>query len=187
MTLYEQIIQYIGETAMKHIAVNTFKYQSRALINAQGNNRMMEVVIEDNSDAQYYKTANVFALNLNIDILGKPNKENSILYIQSLAFQIANEIIAYIGRDLTYMGYLSVLDKDFLFLSHYTDDDSAGVRLSLQLAIPDPVNLCTFDDNFDDDQMGVEVTDDVDLNPDIPTESDDELVLRPVQLPKNKK
>lgn len=173
---------------MKHTAVRTFKYQSRALINAQGNNRMFEVVIEDDSDARFYKMSGIFALNLNIDVIGKPNTKTPILEIQSAAFQIANEIIAYIMKDDTYMGFLSVTDKDFMFLSHFTDDDSAGVRLSLQLAIPNPVDLCSLDDNFTDEEPEITESDDIDLNPDIKTEDEDtELNLKPIFIPKNGK
>lgn len=182
--IYQDIVNYIMQCAIKHIAVKTVKYQSRSLINAQNSNASMEFVIEDNADLQYYKTSNTYGLNFNIDIIGHGK---NILEIQALAFQIGTEIVAYVGRDTTMMGILSTLDTDFLFLSHFTDDDSHGVRLSWEMAIPNPVDLCTFGDNFDEDNMQVEEKDDIDLRPSTPVEQEDnELKLTPVKLPRNK-
>lgn len=186
--MYNDIINYIMATAIKHTAIKAVKYQSRMLINAQPTNPSLQFVIEDNADAQHYKTSGVFALNLNINIIGHPTDEVSSLDMQSYAFQAANEIIAYVGNDPTYSNLLSTLDKDFLFLSHFTDDNSSGVRLSWQIAIPDPVNYCTLTDNFDEDRIEHITTDEINLDPnlDIP-DDENNLTLNPIRLPKNKR
>lgn len=186
--MYNDIINYILGVAMKHTAVKAVKYQSRLLINAQPTNPSLQFIVEDNADAQHYKQSGTFALNLNIDIIGHPTEEVPSLDMQSYAFQAANEIVAYVNSDKEYQGLLSTLDKDFIFLSHFTDDNSSGVRLSWQLAIPDPIDYCTLTDNFDEDRIGHLTTDDVDLNPtDIPASNENTLTLNPIRLPSNKK
>lgn len=149
--MLEQIINYIGSVALKHKAVNTFKYQTRSLINQQNNNAYMEVVIEDNSYLQQIITHNIFTMTTNINILGFPKNDKEILDVQSVAMQIAVEIMAYIEQDPTFLGQLSIHDYDILLVSHFTDDDAAGVRLSLELVLPNPINLCTYMDNFDEE------------------------------------
>ena len=186
--MYRDIINYILDTALKHKAIKAVKYQSRLLINAQPTNPSLEFVIEDNADIQFYKTSQTMALNLNIDVIGHPTKEHSSLDMQNYAFQAATEIVGYVDNDPQYQSILSTLDKDFLFLSHFTDDDSSGVRLSWQLAIPEPLNYCTLSDNFDEDRPADITDSNIDLNTDAGVkEEESNLTLRPVRLPKNKK
>lgn len=183
--MFQEIIDYIGNTALKHIAVKSYKYQKRIMINQQNNHSYMQFIVEDNPYFQFIKTANVYTLTLNIDIIGQPKDDTQILEVQNDAFQVGAEIIAYIERDLTYKGLLSIYDFDFLSISHFTDDNSAGQRLTLELVVPNPVNLCILDDNFDEDNMQVEETDDIDL-PQVENKSD-ELILTPIKLKKNSK
>lgn len=154
--MLEQIVNYIGSVGLKHKAVKTFKYQKRSLINQQNNNGYVELIIEDNAYLQQVITQNIFTATFNVDILGFPKDDTEILGIQSLCMQIAVEIMAYIEKDGTFLGKLSIHDYDILLVSHFTDDSSAGVRLSLELIIPNPINLCSFMDNFDENVEIVE-------------------------------
>lgn len=183
--MFEDIINYIGEIALRHKAVRSFQYKKRIKINAQNNTPYMQVIVEDNSYLQLIKTNNVFTCTLNIDILGQPKDETQILEVQNDALTVAVNIMAYIERDITYKGMLSIYDYDMLMLSEFTDDRSAGVRLSLELVLPIPIDLCTLDDNFNDEVEIVEPDDDIDL-PQIENKSD-ELILTPIKLQKNKK
>lgn len=184
--MYKQIIDYIMESAMKHIAVNCAKYQSRILINAQNSNKDYQFIIEDDPYFQYNKTSNIYTLTINIDILGHGK---DILGIQSETFQIGSELLEYISRQDYFMGLVRVSDFDFLGLSHFTDDDSSGQRLTLQLYVPNPVDLCTMNGNFDEDKgFTVEEGDiDIDLSNSDGTcgkeEDNNGLVLNPVKLP----
>ena len=90
--------------------------------------------------------------------------------------------MAYIDTKDEFKGILSVYDYSILTLSHFTDDSSAGVKLSLVLQMPSPVNLCTLDDNFNDEPY--EEDDDKEI-----TINDDEIGdinLTPIHLPKNR-
>lgn len=187
--MLNQIINYIGEIGLKHKAVKTFKYQKRSLINQQNNDAYLEFIIEDNSFLQQIITQNIFTMTTNIDILGFPKDDTQILDIQSLCLQVAVEVIAYIEQDTTFMGQLSIHDYDMLLVSHFTDDESAGVRLSLELVLPNPINLCTYMDNFEEDIEVVEAPS-LDLTKAdnaVPSESKKELNLKPIKLKSNKK
>ena len=69
-------------------------------------------------------------------------------------------------------------------MDEFTDDRSAGQRLTLELFMVDPVNLCTFKDNFLDEPKIIETEDkDIDLKDANPPSEANDLVLRPVLIP----
>lgn len=179
--MFEQIMNYIGTTALKHVAVKQYKYQKRIMINQQDNNAYMQVVIEDDPYGQYIKESGVYTLTINIDVLGFPKDDTEILKIQSDAFQVASELIAYIDKDTTFMDRISVYDYSMLSISHFTDDNAAGQRLSLELVVPNPINLCTLDDNFSENISYVE-KDELELKDPNPESKANELVLKPIKL-----
>lgn len=182
--MLEQIVNYIGSVGLRHKAVKTFKYQKRSLINQQNNNGYIELIIEDNAYLQQVITQNIFTATFNVDILGFPKDDTEILSIQSLCMQIAVEIMAYIEQDTTFLGQLSIHDYDILLVSHFTDDASAGIRLSLELVIPNPINLCSFMDNFDENVEIVEkpTLDLTQADKAVPTGNKKGLNLKPIKL-----
>ena len=185
--MYNQIIQYIMECAMKHVAVKSVKYQSRILINQQNSNPNYQVVIEDDAYLQYNKTGNVntLTMSLNIDILSHCWDDDNILDIQSTALQIGAELLKYVETDDYFLSLLRIDDYDFLMLSHFTDDDSAGVRISIQFVVPNPVDMCCFRDNFDEDKgCTVEKEDNsIDLKKEQDCENGGGITLNPIKLP----
>ena len=65
-----------------------------------------------------------------------------------------------------------------------TDNDSAGVKLSLVLRIPNGVNLCEVDDNFNAEPIKPEEDNEITLKE---KEEVNDIDLKPVKLPSNKK
>ena len=185
--MYNKIIQYIMECAMKHVAVKSVKYQSRILINQQNSNPNYQVVIEDDAYLQYNKTGNVNTMSLNIDILSHCGDDDNILDIQSTALQIAAELLKYVETDDYFLSLLKIDDYDFLMLSHFTDDDSAGVRISIVFVVPNPVDMCSFRDNFDEDKgFTVEKEDNsIDLKKEQDCKNGEKngITLNPIKLP----
>lgn len=150
--MLKDIVTIIKDVALKHKGVHTFKYQADDLNNQQNNHKYYQVYLDDVSMHQLNITTNVFRSEFNLYILGFPDKtEESILETQNNAYTIAADIIAYIDGADEYKGVLSVHDYSMLVLSHYSDDNAAGVKLSLVLSMPSPVNLCDLDDNFNDE------------------------------------
>lgn len=184
--MYKQIIDYIISIALRHKAVFFAKYLNRSYINQQNNNGYYQVNV--NTDVYSQLLISVpnqpFDVTINIDILGFPTKEHTVLDCQSDALQIGIEMIHFIRQDNTFMGQLSVHDYSFLALDEYTDDRSAGQRLTLELIMPDPINLCTFMDNFSEEFIPVEKEDkEIDLK-DVKAPSEkNNLVLKPILIP----
>lgn len=186
--MVKEIINYICDVAIKHKAVRQTKYQKRILINAQGNNRYIQFIVEDDGSLEHHKINGTMSLFLNIDILGQPKTEDDILAVQNLAFQVGTEVIAYIKRDEAYKNLISVADYDYLFLSHFSDDVSSGVRITLELIVPEPINLCDYLNNFDFENNDIEENDDNELNlkplEPFQEEDEEELELSPIKLTK---
>ena len=90
--------------------------------------------------------------------------------------------MAYIDTKPQFNGILRVYDYSLLTLARYTDDSSAGVKLSLTLEMPSPVNLCTLDDNFNDEPY----KDDEDKEIDINNEEIGDIDINPIHLPTNR-
>ena len=90
--------------------------------------------------------------------------------------------MAFIDSQDEFQGILSVYDYSILTLSHYTDDNAAGVKLSLVLEMPSPLNLCTYEDNFDDEPHEEEKDKEID----IPTSEVGDLTITPIKLLRNR-
>lgn len=182
--MYQEIINYIGKIALKHKLVKEYSYKKRSMINQQNNHAYIQFVIEDNAFLQKIITKNVFTATINIDILAFPKDDTEVLELQSDCLQVGVEVLGYINQDSEYRGLLSVYDYDFLMISHTTDDSSCGCRLSLELVIPEPLDLCTFMDNFEEDIEVIEkpTLDLTHAEKVVPSESKKELNLKPIRL-----
>ena len=111
------------------------------------------------------------------------NSGNDILENQDKAFNIAVNLMAYLDNMPQYHGILSVYDYSIMTLSHYTDDDSSGVKLSLVLQVPSQLSLCRLQDNFNDEPY--EDTESKDNEITVTDRNDKELDVHPIKLPRN--
>lgn len=181
--MIKDVIDILKNISLRHKGVKTFRYQSDDYNNAQNNYKTFQVYVDDVSYHQLNITANIFKAEFQIYILGFANGEsgNTILDVQDNAYTIACDVIAKIDTDEAYRGVLSVYDYSILTLSHYTDDNSAGVKLSLVLEMPSPVNLCTLDDNFNDEPYEEDEDQEIDIN----NEEVGEIDIQPIRLPIN--
>ena len=183
--MLKDVIDIIKDVSLRHKGVRTFRYQSDMLNNAQNNNKMFQVYVDDVSLHQLNITTNIFKAEFEIYILGFPTSEsgNTILDIQNDAYTIACDIMAYIDTKDEFKGVLSVYDYSILTISHYTDDNASGVKLSLILEMPNPVNLCTLDENFNDEPY----SGDTDTEITIETNDVGDLDINPIHLPINRR
>ena len=179
--MLKDVINIIKDVALRHKGVRTFRYQSDILNNAQNNHKYYQVYVDDISLHQLNITTNIFKAEFQIYVLGFVDDENDVLTVQNNAYTIAADIIAYIDTKDEFKGVLSVYDYSILTLSHYTDDSSAGVKLSLVLQMPSPVDLCTLDDNFNDEPYEDEPDKEIDLN----INDVGDIDLTPISLPRS--
>lgn len=183
--MLKDIINIIKDVSLRHKGVKTFRYQADKLNNAQNNYGTYQVYVDDVSLHQLNITTNIFKAEFEVYVLSQPNGEsgNTILDVQNNAYTIACDIMAYIDSQDAFQGILSVYDYSILTLSHYSDDDSAGVKLSLVLQMPSPVNLCTLDDNFNDEPYSGDTDTEITINKD----EIGEITINPIKLPTNRK
>lgn len=179
--MLKDVVNILKDISLRHKGVRTFRYQSDILNNAQNNHKYYQVYVDDVSLHELNITTNIFKARFEVYVLGFTDDDNPILDVQNNAYTIACDIMAYIDTQEQFKGVLRVYDYSILTLSHYTDDDAAGVKLSLVLEMPSPVDLCTLDDNFNDEPYEDEPDAEITIN-------DDEvgdITLNPIKLPKS--
>lgn len=179
--MLKDVINILKDISLKHKGVRTFKYQSDIYNNAQNNHKYYQVYVDDVSLHELNITTNIFKARFEVYILGFTDDNNTILDVQNNAYTIAADIMAYIDTQEAFKGILRVYDYSILTVSHYTDDNAAGVKLSLVLEMPSPVNLCTLEDNFNDEPYEEEPDKEIDLN----TNEVGDIVLKPIELPRS--
>ena len=180
--MLRDVVNIIKDVSLRHKGVRTFRYQSEILNNAQNNHAMYQVYVDDVSLHELNITTNVFKAKFEIYILGFVDDDTTVLEVQNNAYTVACDIMAYIDIKDEFKGVLSVYDYSILTLSHYTDDNAAGVKLSLVLQMPNPVNLCELDDNFNDEPYEDETDNEIDIN----NEEIGDIDINPITLPTNR-
>ena len=123
-------------------------------------------------------------LRLNVDVLGFISSDLTVLDIQDTALHIILDYIEYINADTTYYN-LEVRDYSIASYSEYTDDNAAGVRATIQLIVPNPINICEYRDNFIEKEEEVKV--EMDINPEnncsnTSFNNTSNLILNPIKL-----
>ena len=180
--MLKDVVNIIKDISLRHKGVRTFRYQSEILNNAQNNHAMYQVYVDDVSLHELNITTNIFKAKFEIYILGFVDDDTTVLEVQNNAYTVACDIMAYIDIKDEFKGVLSVYDYSILTLSHYTDDNAAGVKLSLVLQMPNPVNLCELDDNFNDEPYEEETDSEIDVN----NEEIGDIDINPITLPTNR-
>lgn len=180
--MLKDIINIIKDVSLRHKGVRTFKYQGNDFFNAQNNHSYFQVYVDDVSLHQLNITTNIFKAEFEVYVLGFVDDNNDVLEVQNNAYTVAADIVAYIDTQEAFQGVLSVYDYSILTVSHFTDDNAAGVKLSLVLQMPSPVDLCTLDDNFNDEPYSGDTDTEITINEDEVGEID----LKPIHLPKNR-
>lgn len=140
--MLKDIVNILRDTFLRYKEVRTFKYKDDLLFNAQGNDKPFQVFVDDQSYHRLNITTGIFIAEFNITILKTPSKDEGILDIQDYAYTMACNVLERLDYLDDYIGVLRVHDYSIVTLSHVTDNDSAGVRLTVQLETPNPANLC---------------------------------------------
>lgn len=183
-SMLKDVINALKDISLRHKAVNTFKYQSSILANAQGNNKSFQVIVDDTNLSQLLiaYSPNIFTVTLDVYIIGFVETSGSILDIQDQAYDIAIQLVNKIQMTEEYVGIIDIHDYSVLTLSHWTDDNSAGVKLTIEMRVP--IGICDIDEYFDDEPKDVSETD---MKIDISgkTTYDNAITLKPIKLPRN--
>ena len=129
-------------------------------------------------------TTNIFTSSFELYILSQPDgtSGNTIEDVQNYAFTIAVDILGALDNWEIYKGVLSIHDYSILTVSEYSDDNSSGVKLSVVLETPSPLNLCSLDENFNEEPYEDDPDHEIDINE---CEIGD-LEINPIHLPSNR-
>lgn len=180
--MINDIIDILKNVFLRHKGVRTFKYQGSIYNNAQPNDNVYSVFIDDIVFSELLITNHIFTMNFEIYILGFPTDEKPVIEVQDDAFTIACDVLNYIDLSKEYQGVLSVYDYSILTIADYTDNKNAGVKLSLKLQVPDPTNLCTLDENFNDEPYIEPEENEITVE----ERKDGDITINPIKLPRNR-
>lgn len=159
--MISQLINYLLNIAKKHILVNYVGYNRKINVNSQNNTRYYQFIIDNESLLEKQIVEGILTLRLNIDVLGFVDSSTNVLEVQDNALHCILDVMEYIDNDDF---PIEVRDYSIVSFSEYSDDNSAGIRTTLQLVIPSPINLCEYKDNFIDKEEEVET--EIELNVD---------------------
>ena len=177
--MLKNLINAIKEVAEHIKNVKYFSYEGSDLINCQNNNEPIQIVVEDDIFVEYLVTKDLIKVQLNIDILDNIGENKSKLDVHDRTTKIAIVLIKLIEEN--YKNILSVYDFNMLNVSHYTDDDLFGTRVSLYLTLPSPINFCNIND-FIDESNEYEKNEDKEININIKEIDIDNIDINPIKL-----
>ena len=146
--MIKNLVEAIKEQAENIQNVKYFSYEGADLINAQNNNATIQVFVEDDIFTEYLVTKDLVKVQMNIDILDNIRDGEEKVDTHDRTTKIAIVLIKLIEEN--YKNILSVYDYNLLNVSHYTDDDLFGTRVSLYITMPSPVNECNIKDFIDE-------------------------------------
>lgn len=179
--MIKNLVNVIKENAEHIKNVKSFNYEGSDLINAQNNNSTIQVFVEDDIFTEFIVTKDLIKVQLNIDILDTIGENESKLDIHDRTNKLGIVLIKLIEEN--YKNILSVYDYNLLNVSHYSDDDLFGTRMSLYLTMPSPVNFCNINE-FIDEMNEYEKNDDKEITINKPEIDINNININPVKLKK---
>ena len=179
--MIKNLVECIKENAEHIKGVKFFSYEGSDLINSQNNNATIQVFVEDDIFTEFITTKDFIKVQLNIDILDNIRDGEDLLETHDRTTKIAIVLINLIEEN--YKNILSVYDYNMLNVSHYSDDDLFGTRVSLYITMPSPINLCNINE-FIDELNEYEKNDDKDITINKPEIDIDNININPVKLKK---
>lgn len=174
----KQLINDILKMASKHILVGDTIYKRELNINDQNNHNYYQFLI-DNEGLITERTPSTLEFNTNVTILGIPNDEIPVITVQDNSLHILLDVLEMIGDELE---NVEVNGMNVLFLTEYTDDNCSGIRATVSLIIPKPINLCEYQYHFIEKE---ETTEDDNITLDTPnttSKKDKTITLNPLKL-----
>ena len=179
--MIKNLVDAIKEQARHIQNVKSFNYEGSDLINAQNNNATIQIWVEDDIFSEFIITKNLIKIQLNIDILDTIGENEEKVDVHDKTTKIAIVLIKLIEEN--YKNILSVYDYNLLNVSHYTDDDLFGTRVSLYLTMPSPINFCNINE-FIDELNEYYKEDDKEITINKPEIDIDNININPIKLKK---
>lgn len=162
---YKQIVTALTDILSRFKGVNHVRYTGDDLINQQNNNKTLQCWIDNISMSQYNLTTNINKIEFQVYILGFPDKTtDSVLDVQDQCYNAAVNFLAYVDNMPQFHNLISLYDWSIMTLDRFTDDSNAGVKVSVILNAVSPINLCEYQDWFNDEPYEEDKDKDIDIN-----------------------
>jgi len=180
---YKEIVNTIIDVLSRFKGVNFVRYTSSDLINQQNNNKTIQCWIDNISMSEYNLTTNINKIEFQIYILGFVDSEKTQLDIQDVCYNIAVNFLTYIDNMPQFKNLITLYDWSILTIDRFSDDANAGVKVSVVLNAVSPINLCDFENWFNDEPYPEEQDHEIDIN----NEEVGDIDLKPIHLKPNRK
>lgn len=179
---YKEIVNTIIDVLSRFKGVNFVRYTSSDLINQQNNNKTIQCWIDNISMSEYNLTTNINKIEFQIYILGFVDSEKTQLDIQDVCYNIAVNFLTYIDNMPQFKNLITLYDWSILTIDRFSDDANAGVKVSVVLNAVSPINLCDFENWFNEEPYPEEQDHEIDINNDEVGDID----LKPIHLKPNR-
>ena len=182
---YKEIVNIITDTLSRFKGVNYVKYTGDDLINQQQNYKTLQCWVDNISLSQYNLTTNINKIEFQVYILGFPEEKSSeaVLDVQDRCYNVAVNVLTYLDNMPQFQGIISLYDWSILTLDRFSEQSNAGVKVSIVLDVVSPINLCDYQDWFNDEPYTPEPDQPIDINDDEVGDID----LKPVHIKPNRK
>ena len=181
---YKEIVDTLVGVLSRFKGVNYVRYCGDDLINQQNNHKTLQCWIDNISMSQYNLTTNINKMSFEVYILGfaDDTSGNTVLDVQDICYNVGVNFLTYIDNMPQFQNLMSLYDWSILTLDRFTEQSNAGVKVSVVLNVVSPINLCDFQDWFNDEPYTPEQDEEID----IPTEEIGEIDLKPITLKPNR-
>lgn len=182
---YKEIVDTLIGVLSRFKGVNYVKYQGDDLNNQQQNHKPLQCYIDNISLSEYNLATNVNKMSFEVYILGFPDDSsgNTALDVQDVCYNVAVNFLTYIDHTPEFYNLISLYDWSILTLDRYTAQNNAGVKLSVILNAVSPINLCEYQDWFNDEPY----SGDTDTEITISASTVGDIDLNPIHLPINRR
>lgn len=181
---YKDIVDTLIGVLSRFKGVNYVRYTGDDLINQQNNHKTLQCWIDNISMSQYNLTTNINKMTFEVYILGfaDDTSGNTVLDVQDICYNVGVNFLTYIDNMPQFHNVMSLYDWSILTLDRFTEQSNAGVKVTVVLNVVSPINLCDFQDWFNDKPY----TPEEDHEIDIPTDEVGNIEINPIKLPRNR-
>lgn len=181
---YKNIVDTLTNVLSRFKGVNYVRYTGDDLINQQHNYNTLQCWMDNVSFSQYNLTTNINKIEFQVYILGfaDDTSGNTVLDVQDKCYNVAVNFLTYIDNMPEFQNLISLYDWSILTLDRFTGQSNAGVKVSVVLNAISPINLCDFENWFNDEPYTPEPDHEIDINNDEITDID----IKPIHLPRNR-
>ena len=182
---YKDIVDALIGVLKRFKGVNYVRYTGDDLINQQQNYKTLQCWIDNISMSQYNLTTNINKIEFQVYVLGFADgtSGNTVLDVQDRCYNLAVNFLTYIDNMPQFRNLISLYDWSILTLDRFSEQSNAGVKLSVVLNAVSPINLCEFEDWFNDEPYKDEPDREITINDDEIGDID----INPIHLPRTKR